>query len=103
MGQAAAMTGGYGNSYAQTVGQQAYNQQLSQLNNIMPNLYSMAYDRYNQEGKEMLNMYDLYMNRESLAYNQYQDSVSNWYRENSLLTDNYNTAYNRAYDNYLLG
>ena len=42
MGQAATMTGGYGNSYAQTVGQQAYNQQLSQLNDIMAELYGMA-------------------------------------------------------------
>lgn len=103
MGQAAAMTGGYGNSYAQTVGQQAYNQQLNQLNEIMPELYNMAYNRYNQEGQDLLNMYDLYMNRENMSYNQYQDSLSNWYQENALLTDNYNTAYDRAYNNYLLG
>jgi hypothetical protein len=103
MGQAAAMTGGYGNSYAQTVGQQAYNQQLSQLNNIMPELYGMAYDRYNQEGQEMLNMYDLYMNRENQERANYQTELENWYRENALLTDNYNTLYGRGWDNYILG
>ena len=103
MGQAAAMTGGYGNSYAQTAGQQAYNQQLGQLNEIMPELYSMAYDRYNQEGQDLLTQYSLYMDRENQEYSKYQDTLNNWYRENALLTDNYNTAYKRAYDKYLLG
>lgn len=103
MGQAAAMTGGYGNSYAQTVGQQAYNQQLNQLNEVMPELYGMAYDRYNQEGQDLLNMYGMYMDREAMAYSQHQDALNNWYKQLDYLTDSYNTAYNRGYDDYLLG
>ena len=79
MGQAAALTGGYGNSYAQTVGQQAYNQQLNQLNEIMPELYAMAYDRYNQEGQDLLNMYGIYMDREAQEYGKHQDNLNNWY------------------------
>lgn len=54
MGQAAAMTGGYGNSYAQSLGQQAFQNSLDNLNDIVPELYQMAYERYNQEGKDML-------------------------------------------------
>ena len=101
MGQAAAMTGGYGNSYAQTVGQQAYNQQLGQLNEIMPELYGMAYDRYNQEGQDMLNMYDLYMGREQDNYNKWQDSYNMWLDKVSMAKDNYTTLYDQytsAYD-----
>lgn len=60
MGQAAAMTGGYGNSYAQTAGQQAYNQQISQLNEVVPELYGMAYDKYTQEEQDLYNKYQLY-------------------------------------------
>lgn len=105
MGQAAAMTGGYGNSYAQTVGQQMYNQYLGQLNEVMPELYGMAYDRYNQEGQDMLNMYDLYMSREQDNYNKYRDSVDMWNTQLSQAKDNYNTLYNEytsAYDqNYI--
>lgn len=52
MGQAAAMTGGYGNSYAQSVGQQAYQASLDNLNDIVPELYAMALDRYNQKGQD---------------------------------------------------
>ena len=47
MGQAAALTGGYGNSYAATVGNQAYQSYLQQLNDKVPELYQLALDRYN--------------------------------------------------------
>lgn len=60
MGQAAAMTGGYGNSYAQQVGQQAYYQHLGQLNDVVPELYEMAYGRYEQEGQDLYDKYQLY-------------------------------------------
>lgn len=100
MGQAAAMTGGYGNSYAQSAGQQAYNMYLNQLNDVIPELYQMASDRYNQEGQNMLNMYDLYMNRENYEYGKYQDDLSNWYQEYSRLQDAYDTQYNREYNEY---
>ena len=103
MGQAAAMTGGYGNSYAQTAGQQAYNLYLNQLNDVMPELYQMAHDRYTQEGQNMLDMYDLYMNKENYEYNKYQDLLNNWYQEDSRLQSNYDSLYNRAWNEYLEG
>jgi peptidoglycan hydrolase-like protein with peptidoglycan-binding domain len=102
MGQAAAMTGGYGNSYAQTVGQQAYNQQLGQLNEIMPELYGMAYDRYNQEGQDLLNMYSLYMDKENKERNDYQTELGNWYSYLDVLRNDAERkseeSYNRWYD-----
>lgn len=103
MGQAAAMTGGYGNSYAQTAGQQAYNLYLNQLNDVMPELYQMAHDRYTQEGQNMLDMYDLYMNKENYEYGKYQDLLNNWYQEDSRLQSNYDSLYNRAWNEYLEG
>lgn len=95
MGQAAALTGGYGNSYAQTVGQQVYNQHLGQLNTVIPDLYGTAYDQYLQEGNDLLNMYGLYMDRENLAYGQHQDKLNNWYKQLGNLTDSYNSAVNQ--------
>ena len=59
MGQAAAMTGGYGNSYAATVGNQAYQGYLQGLNDVVPQLYQMALDRYNLEGNELDSKYNL--------------------------------------------
>lgn len=100
MGQAAAMTGGYGNSYAQTVGQQAYNQQLSQLNNVMPELYQMAYDRYAQEGQDLLNMYDLYAGLSAEDYVKYRDSVTDYYSELDSALDSAKTLYDMEYNEW---
>lgn len=103
MGQAATMTGGYGNSYAQSVGQQTYNQYLNKLNEIIPQLNQMAYDRYQQEGQELLDMYGIYKGLSDQSYGRYQDDVDNWYREDARLTDNYNTVYGQEWDKYSLG
>ena len=96
MGQAAAMTGGYGNSYAQTVGQQAYNQQLSQLNAVLPELYQQAYNRYSDEGQRLQDMYNLYMGREDQDYGRYMDSYNQWQAERDYLAGRYDSE--REYD-----
>jgi hypothetical protein len=106
MGQAAAMTGGYGNSYAQTVGQQAYNQQLNQMNNIMPELYQMAYGRYTDEGKRLQDMYNMYLGREKQDYGRYVDEFNAWQAERDYLAKRYEAErandYSRwEYDNNL--
>ena len=97
MGQVAAMTGGYGNSYAQSVGQQTYNQYLGQLNEIMPELYDRAYGIYQQEGEDMLRMYDLYRGLSDQSYNQYLGEVDNYYRELGAASDYANTLYGKEY------
>lgn len=53
MGRAAALSGGYGNSYAQSVGAQAYQKVLEGLDDKGLELYQMAWDRYNQEGQDI--------------------------------------------------
>jgi peptidoglycan hydrolase-like protein with peptidoglycan-binding domain len=73
MGQASAMTGGYGNSYAAAVGNQAYQASLQNLNDIVPELYQMAYDRYNQEGQDMYNQYTMLLDDYNTRYGQYLD------------------------------
>ena len=59
MGQAAALTGGYGSSWGTTAGYQAYQQYLQALNDRIPELEQRAFDRYAYEGdqaRENLNM-----------------------------------------------
>lgn len=97
MGQAAAMTGGYGNSYAQTVGQQAYNQQLNQLTAMIPELYDRAYGIYQDEGQDLLNMYNAYLGLSDQSYNQYLGEVDNYYKQLGAASDYANTLYNKEY------
>ena len=96
MGQASAMTGGYGNSYASTAGNQAYQSYLSQVNEVVPELYAMALDQYNQEGQELYNQYGMLAEQDSQEYARYQDSYNQWLSELGLLYDQYNNE--RAFD-----
>ena len=100
MAQAAAMTGGYGNSYAASVGNQAYQASLQNLNDVVPELYQMAYDRYQQEGQDMLNQYGIYMDRENMEYGRYRDTVSDWNTERDYLTNLYNAERDYDYSKY---
>lgn len=76
MGQAAALTGGYGNSYAQSVGQQAYRAHLSELNDITPQLYQMALDRYNAKGEDMLTELGLLGDEREFEYGLWKDDYN---------------------------
>lgn len=96
MGQAAAMTGGYGNSYASTAGNQAYQAYLQQLNEVVPELYGMALDKYNQEGQDLYNQYGLLSDQENQDYGRYQDSYNQWLAERDYAAGRYDSE--RSYD-----
>lgn len=96
MGQAATMTGGYGNSYAVTAGNQAFQKYLQGVNDVVPQLAEMAYNRYNQEGQDMLNLYGLYGDRENTDYSRWQDNMAYWESQRNYLADMYNNE--RNYD-----
>lgn len=67
MGTAAGLTGGYGNSYAQMVGNQAYQGYLGQLNAMVPEFYDRAYQVWQDEGADLLNRYELARSRSASA------------------------------------
>ena len=96
MGQAQAMTGGYGNSYAQSVGQQAYQGHLQQLNDKIPELYQLAMSKYQMEGDEMKDKAALIAQMEDQAYGRYRDTVSDYNVELDRLQNRYDTE--RDYD-----
>ena len=101
MGQAAALTGGYGNSYAQTAGQQAYHGYLQQLNDVMPELYQMALNKYQMEGNELATQYAMIGEREDQDYGRYQDKMNEYYAELERLTDDARYQADTDYEKYL--
>ena len=74
IGQASAMTGGYGNSYALTAGQQMYNQYMQKPNEMIPTLYGMARDRYDAEGNDLRNQFNLLAADRDYQYGLYNDA-----------------------------
>lgn len=81
LGQAATLTGGYGNSYAQMAGQQAYGSYLQGLNDKIPELYQLALDKYNQDGDNLYKQYSLLSAQEGQDYDRFKDSQSLYQQE----------------------
>ena len=103
MGQAAAMTGGYGNSYAQGVGQQAYQGYLQQLNDKIPELYQLALNQYQMEGDEMYDQYAMLGAQEEQDYGRYRDTVSDYNTELDRLQNQFNTERDYDYSKWVDG
>ena len=76
MGQAQAMTGGYGNSYAQGVGQQAYHGYLQQLNDRVPELYQLALSKYQMDGDQLYDRAGMLSQMD-----RYQKADEQWQKE----------------------
>lgn len=89
MGQAAAMTGGYGSSYAQSVGQQAYQGQLDNLNDIVPELYQMALDKYTMDKDALYDKYGMLISEYNREYGEYGDGYKKLLDQLGITTDEY--------------
>ncbi len=83
MGKAAALTGGYGSSYGQAVGQQQYDQYLQSLGDVVPELYESAYQKWADEGDRLIQQYGMLTDREAQDYARYQDEYNRWLTERS--------------------
>ena len=118
MGQAAAMTGGYGSSYATTAASQAYQSYLQQLNDVVPELYGMARDQYDQETQNLYDQYDLIAGARDNEFSRYlseldihnenikalkgkvDDAYDLWLDKLNLEIDSEDKAYTRKLDAY---
>ena len=100
MGQAQAMTGGYGNSYAQGVGQQAYQGYLQGLNDKIPELYQIALNQYNTEGDRMYDQFALMSDREDQEYGRYRDQMTDYFSELERLYNKYITERDFDYNKW---
>lgn len=89
---ASSLTGGYGNSYATTAASQANQQYLTQLNDVIPQLYSAAMDKYQMETEDLYNQFNMYETEENRQYGKYRDDVSDYYSDWSNLLNGYGTA-----------
>ena len=91
MGQAAALTGGYGSSYGQAVGNQAYNDYLTKLGDVVPELYAQERAAYDQEGQNLYNLLNAAQGMYGLDYGEYRDALGDYRYSDEL-------SYNRGRD-----
>jgi hypothetical protein len=100
IGQASALTGGYGNSYAATVGNQTYQGYLQQLNNKVPELYQLALDKYNAEGDQLAQKLGVLTQDRQMEYGEWGDKYNRLVADRDYLSNEYNNAYNRDYSTW---
>lgn len=96
MGQAAALTGGYGSTYSQAVGQQQYNAYLQDLNAVVPDLYQNAYSRWQDEGDRLLNQYGIVSDLADTEYGRYRDQMSDYWNNVNYAQQQADLEYNRG-------
>lgn len=93
IGQASALTGGYGSSYATSAGNQAYNQMVTDAYAQLPEYYQLAMQAYDTETQNLYNQLGMYQTADDTEYGR----LSNAYNMN------YNQAqnmYNQEYSNF---
>lgn len=98
--QAAALTGGYGSSYAASVAQQAYQQQMDGLNAIVPTLYAQALREYNDAGQALYDQLAAYSTQEQAAQDRYDKDMNLYNTQLDYLSDAYSAAYAQDYGAY---
>ena len=100
MGQAAALTGGYGSSWAQTTGQQSYQEALAELEEVVPQLYEMAYRRYQDQGDTLKSNLSLLQALDEVGYDRYRDTVGDYQKDRTYYADRADQLYSRDWDSY---
>lgn len=122
MGQAAALTGGYGSTYATSAANQQYNAYIQDAYNNLPEYYQMAMEAYQMEGEEMYNqlamlsdadrneyerMYNAWdvnnTNAQQIydkSYGEWRDSINNAFNSANLQLNEFGQIYDQAYKAY---
>ena len=90
IGQASALTGGYGSSYATSAANQAYNSFIEDAYDNLPDYYNMALNAYNMESENMLNTLNIYNQADQTEWGRLMDGYNVNY-------NNMNDIYNRDY------
>lgn len=100
IGEYAAQTGGYGNSFAQQQGQVAYQQQMQALNDMMPTLRDQAYQQYKDNRDQTYQKLSMLQTEEDRNYGKYRDTVGDYRDELNYLYGAYSDMSQQEYERY---
>lgn len=99
-GIASAASGGYANSYAASAANQAYNSYIKEVQNVIPELYDAAYNRYRDETEALYDRIDLLTKLDNEEWSRYGDVLDAYYDEGKLLLDELSQVWNADYKQY---
>lgn len=93
IGQASALTGGYGSTYATTAGNQVYNDFIEDAYDNLPQYYQMALEAYQLEGDELYRQYGMLYDADATEFSRNVTAYDATYQ-------NRNRMYDEAYANF---
>ena len=104
IGQASALTGGYGSTYATSAGNQAYNAYIEDAYNNLPEYYQMALEAYQMESEDMYNQLNMLNNADATEYGRmynawdasYKNTQDIWNRDFTTWDAGVTQAFNSA-------
>lgn len=101
VGEATALTGGYGNSYAVTAGSQAYQEYLNDLNGVALDLRDRAYEQYGDEGDKLFDDVTLLRSLDGDDYEKYLDELERYYKDGEYLLEKLTSMTDAEYEQFL--
>ena len=96
IGQASALTGGYGSTYATSAGNQAYNAFIEDTYDNIDEYYRLAMEAYQMEGDEMYRQFGMLSELDDKEYNRNITAYDATYQHRNQM---YNEAYTQFRDN----
>lgn len=81
MAQSMQNSGGFANTWAQTAGQQAYDDYLTRLGEIVPQLQQNAYNIWSNEGDQLRQNLAMYQGLDAQDYDRWLDQRNYWYNK----------------------
>lgn len=97
IGQASALTGGYGSTYATSAANGAYNDFVKGAYDNVSDYYNMSLNAYNSEGQELYNRLGMYQNADAAEYSRLAAAYdANLQRANTLYNQEYNNYWDTA-------
>ncbi len=100
VGLSAALNGGYSTSYAQLAGQAAYMNRMKEADEIIPQLYEAAYDRFSKDIDDLEDNLELLRDLENDEWEKYTDLLSAHNEKGEMLYDRYNELSNEEFDRF---
>lgn len=95
--QASALTGGYGNTYAETAGAQSYQNYLKQLNDRIPELQRLAMEKEQMDQQNLLSKYNAVGSQEDREFGQWNAKMGIWQNDRSYGLDAYKTLWDQDF------
>lgn len=99
IGKASALSGGYANSYALQAGNRLYGEYMEKMNDVLPELYELAYSKYSDSMKLLENQIKLLENSDEKEYSRYRDKTDDYNDMLELLYDVYENEYKTDSEN----